>query len=77
MREALQGSVVGFEGAGPLVNGLGLLIMAFGYRGGLTLSLTTAPEAVPDLPGLVEALSQQASLLQSSLAGQAPALQQH
>jgi hypothetical protein len=32
---------------------------------------------VPDLPGLVEALSQQASLLQSSLTGQAPVLQQH
>jgi hypothetical protein len=71
------GSVVGFEGSGPLVDGLGLLIAAFGYRGGLTLSLTAAPEAVPDLPGLVKALSQQASLLQSSLAGQAPVLQQH
>jgi hypothetical protein len=71
------GSVVGFEGAGPLVDGLGLLIMAFGYRGGLTLSLTAAPEAVPDLPGLVEALTQQASLLQSSLTGKATVLQQH
>jgi len=71
------GSVVGFEGAGPLLHGHGLLIMAFGYRGGLTLSLTAAPEAVPDLPGLVEALSQQAALLQTSLDGQRPVTQAH
>jgi diacylglycerol O-acyltransferase len=71
------GSVVGFEGSGPLVDGLGLLIAAFGYRGGLTLSLTAAPEAVPDLPGLVEALGQQASLLQSSLTGQASVQPDH
>jgi hypothetical protein len=32
---------------------------------------------VPDLPGLVKALDQQASLLQSSLAGQASVLQAH
>jgi hypothetical protein len=70
------GSVVGFEGAGPLVDGLGLLIMAFGYRGGLTLSLTVAPEAVPDLPGLVDALRQQTSMLQCSLAGQASVMEQ-
>jgi WS/DGAT/MGAT family acyltransferase len=71
------GSVVGFEGSGPLVHGLGLLIAAFGYRGGLTLSLTAAPEAVQDLPGLVEALGQQASRLQSSLDAHAPARQMH
>jgi hypothetical protein len=33
--------------------------------------------AVPDLPGLVEALSQQAALPQAGLAGQGPLLQQH
>ncbi len=70
------GSVVGFEGSGPLVHGHGLLIMAFGYRGGLTLSLTAAPEAVPDLPGLVDALSRQPALLQASLDDQGPVLQQ-
>ncbi|MDJ0853130.1 MAG: wax ester/triacylglycerol synthase family O-acyltransferase [Myxococcota bacterium] len=71
------GSVVGFEGSGPLLDGLGLLIMAFGYRGGLTLSLTAAPEAVPDLPRLVEALGQQPARLEASLAGPGPALRQH
>ncbi len=71
------GSVVGFEGSGPLLDGLGLLIAAFGYRGGLTLSLTAAPEAVPDLPGLVEALSQQAALLQASLAAPGAVRQRH
>ena len=71
------GSVVGFEGSGPLVHGHGLLIMAFGYRGRVTLSLTAAPEAVPDLSGLAEALDQQPALLQASLAGQGPLLQQH
>jgi WS/DGAT/MGAT family acyltransferase len=71
------GRVVGFEGSGPLVDGLGLLIAAFGYRGGLTLSLTAAPEAVRDLPSLVEALDQHASRLQSSLDAQSPALRNH
>ncbi len=71
------GSVVGFEGSGPLVHGHGLLIMAFGYRGGVTLSLTAAPEAVPDLPGLAEALQQQAASLQASLGAQRPLLRQH
>ena len=51
--------------------------MAFGYRGGVTLSLTAAPEAVPDLPGLVEALGEQATLLEASLAGQTRARQRH
>ncbi len=67
------GSVVGFEGSGPLVDGIGLLIAAFGYRRGLTLSLTAAPEAVPDLPGLVKALDQQASRLRAELAKQTAA----
>ncbi len=71
------GSVVGFEGSGPLLDGLGLLIMAFGYRGALTLSLTAAPEAVRDLPGLVEALRQQAARLEASLAAQGPLPRQH
>ncbi len=70
-------SVVGFEGSGPLVDGLGLLIVACGYRGGLTLSVTAAREAVPDLPSLVEALSQQAARLQASLARQGPVLRKH
>jgi WS/DGAT/MGAT family acyltransferase len=68
------GSVVGFEGSGPLLDGIGLLIAAFGYRGGLTLSVTAAPESVPDLPGLIEALGQQPARLQASLAAQGPAL---
>jgi len=37
----------------------------------------TSPEAVPDLPGLVEALSQQRTLPQAGLAGQGWVLQQH
>ena len=52
------------------------ILNRFGFDN-ISVVETAAPEAVPDLPGLVEALGQQASLLQSSLGGQASVLPNH